>query len=181
MCWKISPVRFPYDSSLKRVWDWLVNRNRFCDTWSVESEYKQSYYRMVMGSLVTELLPPLMWRWWHLVHVFIITIFYFVNWNVAHNCLLRLIRTAMESKWLHFFLLGWGSRVWQPTMTVFIVQTRTSLITVNWNTKQLFRHTQHFDTIPHSATCFLSSGQVCYKRLRNISPYAIRSFFVSDN
>jgi len=136
---------------------------------------------MVMGSLVTELLPPFMWRWWHHVHVFIIIILYFVNWNVAHNCLLRLIRIGMDSKWLHFFLMGWGSRVWQPTMTVFIVQTRTSLITVNWNTKQLFRHTQHFDAIPHSATCFLSSGQVCYKRLRNISPYAIRSFFVSDN
>jgi len=53
-------------------------------------------------------------------------------------------------------------------MTVFIVQTRAPLIPVKLNTKQLFRQTQHLDAIPHSATCFLSSEQGCYKRLRNI-------------
>jgi hypothetical protein len=60
-----------------------------------------------------------MWRWWHLVQVFIITLFYFVNWKVAHYCLLRLIRIGMESKWLHFFLIRWSGLVWQPNMTVF--------------------------------------------------------------
>jgi len=44
-------------------------------------------------------------------------------------------------------------------MTVFIVQTRTPLITVNWNTKQLFRQTQDVDAIPHSATFFFHHGK----------------------
>jgi hypothetical protein len=111
---------------------------------------------------VTEVLPPFTWRWWHHVQVFIITLFYVVNWKVAHSCLLRLIRIGMENKWLLFFpLISCGSRVWQPTMTVFIVQTMTPLIPVNWNTKQLFRQTQHVNAVQHSGTCFPSSGQFC--------------------
>jgi hypothetical protein len=125
-------------------------------------------------------VPPFLWRWWHQIQVFIITQFYFVNWKVAHNCLLRLIRVGMESIWLHFFfLIIWGSRVWQLNMTVFIAHTRTPLIPLNWNTKQLFHQTQHFNAIQHTATCLLPSGHVCYERLRKISPYATCSFFLS--